>query len=40
MLPYKVIWTEAAVRDGVIVEVVFDGRRDAASLLTDRLLRR
>ncbi len=43
-------WRELVVRrhrivyristDGVIVEVVFDGRRDAASLLADRVLRR
>ncbi len=36
--PHRIIYRIAA--DGVIVEVVFDGRRDAASLLADRLLRR
>lgn len=36
--PHRIIYRISA--DGVIVEVVFDGRRDAASLLADRLLRR
>ncbi len=35
--PYRIVYRISG--DGVIVEVVFDGRRDAASLLRDRLLR-
>ncbi len=36
--PHRIIYRIA--EGGVIVEIVLDGRRDAASLLDDRLLRR
>ena len=35
--PYRIVYRISG--DGVIVEVVFDGRLDASSLLSDRLLR-